>query len=260
MISSSSNAKVKHVIALKKKAKLRKEEGLFLVEGIKMVEEAISYGIVEAYISETGYETYASSHSHVLERIPYEIVSDKVFGEMSDTITPQGILAVVTMPKYDLLEMIQREHGHFILLEDLRDPGNLGTIIRSAEGAGVTGVILSKESVDIFNPKVIRSTMGSIFRVPFCYVEDFVGTTRLLKKHHIPLYAAHLRGSDNYEAFDYKKSCGFLIGNEANGLSEAASKEADYLIKIPMAGQVESLNAAMAASILMFEVARQRRT
>lgn len=259
MISSNSNGKVKHVIALKKKAKLRKEEGLFLVEGIKMVEEAMAYGIVETYISETGYQGFSSSHAHVLDRMSYEIVADKVFAEMSDTITPQGILAIVKMPKYNLMDMIQHENGHFMLLEDLRDPGNLGTIIRSAEGAGTTGVILSKESVDIFNPKVIRSTMGSIFRVPFCYVEDFTETIQLLKKHHITIYAAHLLGEDNYEAFDYKQSCGFLIGNEANGLSEAASAEANCLVKIPMAGQVESLNAAMAASILMFEVARQRR-
>lgn len=259
MISSSSNAKVKQVIQLKKKGKARREKGAFLVEGIKMVEEAYEYGILEAYISESAEEELRKSHGSFLAKLEYELVADKVFSEMSDTITPQGIMAVVKMPSYEISEIIKSENAHVMVLEDLRDPGNLGTILRSGEGAGVTGVILTKESVDIFNPKVIRSTMGSIFRVPFCYVEDLKGVIDEMKASGITLYAAHLKGTDNYEAFDYKKSCGFLIGNEANGLSDAISKEADCLVKIPMAGKVESLNAAMAASILMFEVARQRR-
>lgn len=259
MISSASNAKVKQVVQMKKKGKVRRERGAFLVEGIKMVEEAIQYGILEAYVMESCLEQLQTSHGSVLERIQYEVVSDKVFAEMSDTVTPQGILAVVKMPVYTLSEILAKPNPHLMLLENLRDPGNLGTILRSAEGAGATGVVLSKESVDIFNPKVIRSTMGSIFRVPFCYVEDFEETMQLMKEAGVTLYAAHLCGTANYEAFDYHKGCGFLIGNEANGLTEETSKEADCLVKIPMEGQVESLNAAMAASILMFEVARQRR-
>ncbi|MDO5294648.1 MAG: RNA methyltransferase [bacterium] len=259
MISSSSNAKVKQVVLLKKKGKARKEKGAFLVEGIKMVEEAYEYGILEAYVSESAEEELKKAHGSFLNKLDYELVADKVFAEMSDTITPQGILAVVKMPSYQVDDIIKSEHAHVMVLENLRDPGNLGTILRSGEGAGVTGVILSKESVDIFNPKVIRSTMGSIFRVPFCYVEDLASVIGEMKQNGITLYAAHLKGTDNYEAFDYEKSCGFLIGNEANGLSDEISKEADCLVKIPMAGKVESLNAAMAASILMFEVARQRR-
>ncbi|MDO5520399.1 MAG: RNA methyltransferase [bacterium] len=259
MISSSSNAKVKQVVLLKKKAKARKEKGAFLVEGIKMVEEAFEYGILEAYISESAEEDLKRTHGGFISKLEYELVADKVFAEMSDTITPQGILAVVKMPSYQVADIINAENSHVMVLEDLRDPGNLGTILRSGEGAGVTGVILSKESVDIFNPKVIRSTMGSIFRVPFCYVEDLNAVVGQMKENGITLYAAHLKGTDNYEAFDYKKSCGFLIGNEANGLSDEISRQADCLVKIPMAGKVESLNAAMAASILMFEVARQRR-
>lgn len=259
MISSSSNAKVKQVIQLKKKGKARKEKGAFLVEGIKMVEEAYDYGILEAYVSESVEEDLKKSHGDFLSKLDYELVADKVFQEMSDTITPQGIMAVVKMPAYQVSDIIVKENAHVMVLENLRDPGNLGTILRSGEGAGVTGVILSKESVDIFNPKVIRSTMGSVFRVPFCYVEDLKETIKEMKAAGITLYAAHLKGTDNYEAFDYKKSSAFLIGNEANGLSDEISEEADCLVKIPMAGKVESLNAAMAASILMFEVARQRR-
>lgn len=259
MITSTSNAKVKQIIQLKKKGKARREKGVFLVEGIKMVEEALPYGIQEAYVMESWIAQYQSSHPELLGAIHYEVVADKVFLEMSDTVTPQGILAVVTMPSYTLEEILERPNPHLMLLENLRDPGNLGTILRSAEGAGATGVILSKESVDVFNPKVIRSTMGSAFRVPFCYVEDFGQAMETIKAKGVTLYAAHLAGTDNYENFNYQSCCGFLIGNEANGLTEETSKQADCLVKIPMAGQVESLNAAMAASILMFEVARQRR-
>lgn len=259
MISSSSNAKVKQVNQLKKKGKVRREKGVFLVEGIKMVEEAYEYGIVEAYVAESAEQELMRTHRDLLTKLTYELVADKVFGEMSDTITPQGIMAIVKMPSYDLSTILNADHAHVMVLEDLRDPGNLGTILRSGEGAGVTGVILTKESVDVFNPKVIRSTMGSVFRVPFCYVEDLQEVIGQMKEKGITLYAAHLKGTANYETFDYTKPSAFLIGNEANGLTDKTSATADCLVKIPMAGKVESLNAAMAASILMFEVARQRR-
>lgn len=259
MITSSSNNKIKQVIQLKKKAKARMEAGLFLVEGIKMVEEALHFGIQEVFVSESKEAEILKQHGKILQTVSYEVVTDKLFGEMSDTVTPQGILATVKMPEYSLESILNKPEGHLMLLENLRDPGNLGTIIRSAEGAGATGVILSKESADIYNPKVIRSTMGSVFRVPFCYVEDLEETIFQMKKQGISIYAAHLKGKEAYESFDYTKPCGFLIGNEANGLTDEVSALADTYVRIPMAGNVESLNAAIAASILMFEVARQRR-
>lgn len=260
MISSTSNAKVKNVIQLKKKGKLRKEQGVFLVEGIKMVKEAKQYGqLEEVFVMESFYETQLSQDQEFFTGLSYEIVTDKVFLHMSDTVTPQGIMALVKMPSYTMEQILQADQAHLMLLEDLRDPGNLGTIIRAGEGAGITGVILSKECVDVFNPKVIRSTMGSVFRVPFCYVEDFYEAVECIKDKGISLYAAHLKGKNNYEQENYTSPCGFMIGNEANGLSDQAAELADHYIKIPMAGQVESLNAAIAASILMYETARQRR-
>lgn len=146
-----------------------------------------------------------------------------------------------------------------MILEHLQDPGNLGTIIRAGEGAGVTGVIMDASTADIYNPKVIRSTMGSVLRVPFVYTEDLCGTLQWLKKQDVRLFAAHLKGKNSYEQENYCQSTGFLIGNEANGLSDEAASLADTYIRIPMAGRVESLNAAVAASVLMFEAARQRR-
>lgn len=145
------------------------------------------------------------------------------------------------------------------MLDNLQDPGNMGTIVRTAEGAGVTGVIMSRDCVDIYNPKTIRSTMGSIYRMPFYYAEDILKAIRKIKDAGIKVYAAHLDGEKSYDEEDYAFSCAFLIGNEGNGLREETSKMADHYIIIPMSGEVESLNAAIAASVLMFEVKRQRR-
>ena len=145
-----------------------------------------------------------------------------------------------------------------ILVENLQDPGNLGTILRMGEGAGVTGVIMSSNTVDIYNPKTIRSTMGSIFRVPFVYVQDFSDAVSQCKNAGIKVYAAHLDGKNTYLGEDYREGTAFLIGNEGNGLTEDITKQADTLIRIPMQGEVESLNAAIACTILTYEAVRQR--
>lgn len=257
MISSTSNAQIKEIEKLQKKAKHRKETKTFIVEGRKMVEEADIH-IVKVYISESYFKEdgigarLATSHA-------YEIVEDKIFKEVSDTKTPQGILAIVKMPEYTLEELLMKENQFFVLLEDLRDPGNLGTIMRTAEGAGVSAVILSKDSVDLFNPKVVRSTMGSIFRMPFLYVEDFPNTLLTLKKQKLVLYATDLKGTNDYNRESYAKQCGIIIGNEANGITEQTRNLADCLVKIPMEGKLESLNAAIASALMMYEVYGQRR-
>lgn len=155
-------------------------------------------------------------------------------------------------------QLLQKDRPLLVLLEDLQDPGNLGTILRTGEGAGITGVIMSKKTVDIYNPKTIRSTMGSIYRVPFLYVEDMEGTIRILREKGIRVYAAHLRGQDYYSGFSFVEGTAFLIGNEGNGLRRETADLADCYLKIPMEGQVESLNAAIAASLLVYEAHRQR--
>ena len=147
----------------------------------------------------------------------------------------------------------------FLILENLQDPGNLGTIMRTAEGAGASGIIMSSDTVDIYNPKTIRSTMGSIYRVPFFYAEDIRETVRQIQQKGIGIYAAHLHGEKYYDEYDYRRPAAFLIGNEGNGLTEETAKLADTCIRIPMAGQLESLNAAVASALLMYEAARQRR-
>ena len=146
-----------------------------------------------------------------------------------------------------------------LILENIQDPGNLGTMLRSSEGAGVTGVIFSRGSADVYNPKVIRSTMGSIFRMPFMYVDDVPAFIGKLSKMGIKTYAAHLKGKKNYDQFDYTEPTAFLIGNEGNGLSKETADAASEYVLIPMKGKVESMNAATSAAILTFEASRQRR-
>lgn len=260
MISSLSNPQIKNIIQLQKKSKARTEQKAFVTEGIKMFEEAKAGGyLIKAYVSESYYEEKRKEDGQYFNGFAYEVVADGVLKEASDTLTPQGIMAIVQKPDFSLDGILSDPKANLVLLEDIRDPGNLGTIVRTAEGAGVTGIILTKTSVDMYNPKVIRSTMGSIYRMPFVYVEDFKETIIKLKQKNISIYAAHLKGIKNYDDINYKEKCGILIGNEANGLSDEIAALSDEYIKIPMSGSVESLNAAIAAAILMYEVYRQRR-
>ena len=165
MITSAANSRVKNVIKLQKKAKERKEQNSFIVEGIKMFREAPIEQIKEVYISKSLYEKMALEEK--LSQVSYEVVEDNVFAQMSDTKTPQGVLSVLEMFHYDLDERLARANGTWMVLEDIQDPGNLGTILRTGEGAGIEGVIMTNNTVDIYNPKTIRSTMGSLYRVPF---------------------------------------------------------------------------------------------
>lgn len=254
MITSTSNSQVKQAAALAKKARERRQTGLFLAEGRKMYEEAPKSWLEKVYVT----EEYVKDHGEP-EDAAWELVSGEVMKAMADTQTPQGILALVRQPKWSVSDVWNGENPHIIMLETLQDPGNLGTILRAGEGAGITGVIMNRETADIFNPKVIRSTMGSIYRVPFVYVDDLGEAAEMAKARKIRLFAAHLKGKNSYDREDYRGGCGFLIGNEARGLTDETAALADCWVKIPMLGKVESLNAAVAASVLMFEAARQRR-
>ena len=257
MITSTGNAQVKELLQLQKKSKARNERNVFVVEGIKMFSEAPRNRIEKVFISETLFNRKKQELN--LDGLKIEILSDKVFSHVSDTKTPQGILCIMRQKKTKLEEIFAQKPEHLMILDNLQDPGNLGTIVRTAEGAGVSGIILSKDCVDIYNPKTIRSTMGSIYRMPFLYVEDLENTIEEVKKQDIKVYAAHLQGKNNYDEENYKTGCAFLIGNEGNGLRDEIAEKADIWVKIKMHGEVESLNAAIASSILMFEVCRQRR-
>lgn len=278
MITSTSNAQIKELAKLQKKSRLRDERGIFLVEGPRMVEEIPKERIERLYISES-FERKNPAYIRELG-MPAEVLSDPVFSYVSDTKNPQGILAVVKRLEYTMEDVLgksalkceeksgEKEKNpenhqirvpHVIVLDNLQDPGNLGTIFRTAEAAGATGILLSSDSVDVYNPKVIRSTMGAVFRMPFFYVKDLPAAVKSLSRQGIRTYAAHLNGKNAYDEEDYTKGCAFLIGNEGNGLRDEVSECADCLIRIPMCGKAESLNAAVAAAVLMFEAGRQRR-
>ncbi|MGN0298299.1 MAG: TrmH family RNA methyltransferase [Lachnospiraceae bacterium] len=256
-ITTSNHSKVRYVMQLQKKSKTRREESMFIVEGPKMFQELPKERMVMCFVS----ESFAKKQENLslLKDISYEVVKDSVFEDMSDTKTPQGILAVAKQFSYTLDSMLQRKDAHLLILETIQDPGNLGTMIRAGEAAGITGVIMNRETVDIYNPKTIRSTMGSLYRVPFYCTDSLEETIQAVKAAGISTYAAHLSAAQSYDGMDYRKPTAFLIGNEANGLSDSIAQLASAYIKIPMKGHSESLNAAIAASVLMFEAARQRR-
>lgn len=263
MITSSSNGKVKQLVQWQKKRKSRDEDGVFLVEGIRMFVEAPEKNVQAVYVSESFYNKKKEELRLDDWGKKLEILSDSVFSHVSDTKTPQGVLLVMKQMSYELEDVTQGSEGKekplLMVLDNLQDPGNLGTILRAGEAAGVTGVIMSKDTVDIYNPKVIRSTMGSIYRMPFVYVEDLPNVVESLVEAGIHTYAAHLKGKNSYEEEDYRSGTAFLIGNEGNGLRDEVADAAEIYVKIPMCGAVESLNAAIASSVLMFEAARQRR-
>lgn len=254
MITSSSNSQIRHVIQLNTRGKLRREEKIFPAEGIKLFQEAPPELLEKVFVS----ETFEREHGALLEHTPYEVVEDSLFSRMCDTRTPQGILSLVHMPSWTWEQVTGGEAPLLLVLEDLQDPGNVGTILRTAEGAGVTGVLLSSRCVDLFHPKTIRSTMGSVYRVPALCVEDVGEAVRALRQRGVRTCAAHLEGKRSYAQEDYRGSCAFLIGNEGNGLSPELAAQADCLIRIPMEGRVESLNAAVAAAVLMYTAHAQR--
>lgn len=254
MITSTSNEQVKNIIQLKEKAKVRRQKKLFVVEGIKMFREIPKDKLVSVFVS----EKFEKENEELLSHTDYILLSDSVFKKISDTVTPQGILAVVKQNEFtieDIIERRDKERSCIVVLDRLQDPGNLGTIVRTGEGAGITGIVMSNDSVDLYNPKVIRSTMGSVFRVPVAVVPDLQDAIKKMKQNGIETYAAHLNGME-YQKGAFGKDIALLIGNEAKGLSDEVSVMADKLIKIPMEGKVESLNAAVATAILMYEARR----
>ena len=260
MITSNANPRVKQVVLWQTKAKERRAAGVFLAEGFKMFEEAPEGWIQEVYVSSEALDKigrYPEARTK-LARIGYETVTAEVFRKMSDTQTPQGILCVVRRPEYELEELLAVRSPLLLVLEGLQDPGNLGTIVRTGEAAGVTGIILSVGTVDIYHPKTIRSTMGSIYRMPFVCADNLGETVDKLREKGIRTYAAHLNGRKCYDSFSFCEGTAFFIGNEGAGLGQELAERADEYLKIPMEGQVESLNAAVAASLLMYEAHRQR--
>ena len=265
-----TNAKIKEIHKLNEKSKARREAGLFVTEGPKMFMEAPLEWVEEVYVTQefldrvdretsalTGPDDRSLKISEMIGWMETEVVTEDQMSKISDTQTPQGILCILRQPGYAMDDILAHkgrkddDRKLIMVLEDIQDPGNLGTIFRTAEGAGASGIILSEGCVDIYNPKTVRATMGSIYRMPFIYTDDLKGVTDKLKDNGVTVYAAHLKGERSYDDIEYGDSA-FLIGNEGNGLKDETAALADTYIRIPMEGELESLNASVAASILMY--------
>ena len=252
MITSASNQKIKQVKLLLSSAKERRLKGVFIAEGIKMFNEAPRERLKQVFVSESALKDI-DVNSLSCE---VETVADDIYKKMSDTVTPQGVLCVIEQNNIAAEEFL-KEHRkgnlRLLILEGIQDPGNLGTMIRTAEAAGFDAIIADKNTADVYNPKVIRSTMGSVYRVPVYYSEDLIALLDKLAAENVQLIAAHLKGTADYDKTGYLERVGVMIGNEGRGLSEIAASKASLKVRIPMCGRVESLNAAIAAALMMFE-------
>lgn len=256
-ITSKQNDWIKRIKSLHKKNG-RKKEGLYIMEGIKTAEEA--KGQLEALLMSDSFLTqhpeWEKKSTLYCEKV--FVTTDEIFKEVSDTMTPQGVLAVLPIPKVCIEDLFINEKPFLILGDEIQDPGNIGTIIRTADASGAHGVVLNKGSVDIYSPKAIRSMMGSQLHIPILYVEDLSSFIDEIKEKGISVYGAHLEGKSYHYQMDYRQGTAIVIGNEANGISVEVADKVDYKVLIPMLGQAESLNAGVAAGILMYEVVRQR--
>lgn len=241
-IESSHNKIIKEINSLKQR-KYRRQKGLFIVEGERLLSEASPVYVLvrEDYAGDLGRfeKVYTTSAA--------------LFDKTADTVSPQGILGVCPIPHADINDI--PKDPFLVLLDCVTDPGNMGTIIRTADAAGADGVVLSKGCTDPYGLKTVRSTMGSIFHLPVYTDVDLVG---FLKTADIKTFAAHLKGTKSCFDTDMTGGAGIIIGNEANGISEEAAELATQLVKIPMPGKAESMNAAIAAGIMIYEAVRQR--
>lgn len=258
-ITSVQNDKIKYVVRLSKESALRRSDMCFVVEGVRMLREVPAEDVLELFVTEEALCKY-SEIEDIIDNIDdsfiYE-VSKNVMEKISSTKTPQGVLAVVRLKEHFLEELTNVPEPFIFILDRIQDPGNLGTIIRTAEAVGASGVLISADSAAPYAPKTVRSTMGGVLRVPIIISEELVEDIERIKEAGITVFGTHLSGKDFY-AEDFTKPAAFLIGNEGKGLSDEVSATADKLIKIPMKGKVESLNAAVSASVTGYEVMRQR--
>ena len=264
IITSVNNQRVKDVANLKQK-KYRTETGAFFAEGLRAVIEAVQFAdLSELFFIKTEENKLTEIIKTAEEKgVRLYCVDEKVMAKLSDTKAPQGVLAVIKMPK-DRLQKLNPgtssdNNAPVIILDRVQDPGNLGTIIRTADAVGALGMILLEGCVDAFSPKVVRASMGSLFHLPV--IQDVFPEEALTwcYRHGYEPAATALKNAQNMYKADLSKKMAFIFGNEANGVAEELQAAAETRLFIPMAGQAESMNVAMAAGIILFEGLRQRK-
>ncbi len=261
LITSNSNSIVKRVAALQQK-KYRDESNLFVVEGLHLTEEALNSGwkIEVGFIAQdTKFDVrYQEILSRLCQRCSVYELPSPIYKKVSETESPQGIMAVVSRKKYLLADLVQQEKSILVIMDRIQDPGNVGTIIRTADAAGSTGVMLTRGCADIFAGKTVRSSMGSIFHLPIitdCDAEEIVS---FFRQQDILLVVTDLHQSDNLYHVDLKRNIAIAFGNEGSGVCNNLCKFAQTRIKIPIHGKAESLNVASSAAVILYEVLRQQ--
>ena len=257
-ITSKDNELIKHIRKLKDK-KYRDESNEYVVEGVKLVEEAVKENakIKQIIVCEDTTRTYEIPTHIMLEIAKYECisVSNKIFNIITQVTNPQGIMAIIEKNAQDA--QIDYSQDIIVVLDDVQDPGNLGTILRTVDSIGLNQIIVSKGTADAFNSKVVRSTMGAIFRIKIIEVENLAQEIKEMRKHHFKLMVTSLQTENSIYDIDFNKKI-IVIGNEANGVSKEIQDMADEKAKIPMLGRTESLNASVAAGVVMYEYVRQK--
>ena len=258
VITSKDNEIIKNIKKLKEK-KYRDEEGLYIIEGIKIIEEAIEENadINKIVICDECIATGSIEQKLMYTIAKYDCiyVSKKVFNFLTDVVAPQGILAVVAKPSRNT--KIRYDQDIILALDGIQDPGNLGTILRTADSVNLKQIIVTKSTADSYNPKVVRSTMGAIFRVNVIETDDLVKTLKEIKRNKFKVVATSLETSNSIYDVDYTKKV-IVIGNEANGVTKEILELADSRVKIPMLGKTESLNASVATGVILYEYVRQK--
>ena len=257
-ITSKDNELIKHIRKLKDK-KYRDESNEYVVEGVKLVEEAVKENakIKQIIVCEDTTRTYEIPTHIMLEIARYECisVSNKIFNIITQVTNPQGIMAIIEKNAQNA--KIDYTQDIIVVLDDVQDPGNLGTILRTVDSIGLNQIIVSKGTADAFNSKVVRSTMGAIFRIKIIEVENLAQAIKEMRKHHFKLMVTSLQTKNSIYDIDFYKKI-IVIGNEANGVSKEIQDMADDKAKIPMLGRTESLNASVAAGVVMYEYVRQK--
>ncbi|MDD4699019.1 MAG: RNA methyltransferase [Oscillospiraceae bacterium] len=256
-ISSRENSIIKLAVKLQNSSKARRENGLFVLEGLRLCFDAVQseFNVDSLIVTDEAYEKY----TEMVEKISLNskksyIISAELFGRISDTQSPQGVMCICKMPGLDLQI---KSNAKYIALENTQDPANLGTIARTAEAMGIDGLIVSAAGCDPFSPKAQRAGMGALIRLPVFVVSDFLDKLDTLKNNGYKLYAAVVGNADELITnVKFNDSCIMLIGNEANGLTADLIDISDSKITIPMKGKAESLNAAAAAAILIWEMTK----
>ncbi len=259
IIKSKENRAFKELVKLSVK-KYRDDENVFKIEGVNLVKEAICHDvallkiIVDAENESEEIESIISVLHTKKANCEVLYFSNKLFVKISDTVNPQGICAIAKKRCYSKAEFFHNTDGmNFVVLESVQDPGNVGTIIRTAEAAGYAGAIIVGESADVYSPKVVRACAGTLFRLPILKMEKMNETLQMLKANNKKTVCLDMGGEADYFEADLKSNIALVLGNEGNGIRKETLDAADSVLKIPMAGRIESLNVAVAAAIVMYE-------